>query len=108
MRKLILINAVLAVLVAWGSVKVKRDWQQFRVDHNIQNIQAVSEAKLQPVVRKSVAPRPDDARQVAENNLFSFDRNDVAVKPAQAAVAAKPAGPKPVLYGTMLIGGPRM
>jgi len=108
MRKLILINAVLAVLVGWGSVKVKRDWQQFRIDHNIQNIQAVSEVKLQPVIRKTVGPRPDDARQVAENNVFSFDRSDVAIKQAPAAAAARPAGPKPVLFGTMLIGGPRM
>jgi hypothetical protein len=107
MRKLILINAVLAALVGWGGLKVKRDWQQFRIDHNIQNIQAVSEVKLQPVIRKTVGPRPDDARQVAESNVFSFDRNDVAIK--QAAVAtARPAGPKPVLFGTMLIGSPRM
>src|SRR5262245_66569208 len=107
MRKLILINAVLVVLVGWGSVKVKRDWQQFRIDHNIQNIQAVSEVKLQPVIRKTVGPRSDDARQVAENNVFSFDRNDVAIKQA-AAAPARPAGPKPILFGTMLIGSPRM
>jgi hypothetical protein len=109
MRKLIFINAVLAALVGWGGLKVKRDWQQFRIDHNIQNIQAVSEVKLQPVIRKTIGPRPDDARQVAESNVFSFDRNDVAIKQAPAAAAtARPAGPKPVLFGTMLIGGPRM
>jgi hypothetical protein len=108
MRRLIIINAVLAVLVGWGSVKVKRDWQQFRIDHNIQNIQAVAEVKLQPVIRKTIGPRPDDARQVAENNIFSFDRNDVAIKQAPAAAAVRPTGPKPVLFGTMLIGGPRM
>jgi hypothetical protein len=110
MRKLIFINVVLAALVGWGGVTVKRDWQQFRIGHNIQNIQAVSEVKLQPIIRKTVGPRPDDARQVAESNVFSFDRNDVAIKqtPATAAAAARPAGPKPVLFGTMLIGSPRM
>jgi hypothetical protein len=108
MRKLILINAMLAALVGWGGLKVKRDWQQFRIDHNIQNIQAVSEVKLQPVIRKTIGPRPDDARQLAENNVFSFDRNDVAIKQAAAAAQARPAGPKPVLFGTMLIGSPRM
>src|SRR5262245_10305228 len=108
MRKLILVNVVLAVLVGWGSLKVKRDWQQFHIDHNIQNIQAVSEVKLQPVIRKTIAPRPDDARQVAESNVFSFDRNDIAIKQAPAAAAARPAGPKPILFGTMLIGAPRM
>ncbi len=108
MRKLILISAVLAALVGWGGLKVKRDWQQFRIDHNIQNIQAVSEAKLQPVIRKAIGPRPDDARQVAESNIFSFDRNDIAIKQAPVAATARPAGPKPVLFGTMLIGAPRM
>ena len=100
-QRLLVINLLLAGLLAAGVLKVRRNWREFETSHRVEAIQAEPEAaRTIPAISEALA-RPDDWTEIPTKNLFSFDRNDIAIV---APKDVQQAGPKPLLFGTMSIG----
>ncbi len=102
-RRLIILDSALIVLLAFGAVKFRRDWLAFEPMHQVSAIQPKPE-KLPtlPAARAAAAAGAADWTEIPAHNPFSFDRNDIAVL-AQPE-PPKPVGPKPLLFGTMNLG----
>src|SRR5438067_1478940 len=103
---MLILDAGLIALLIFGGVKFKEEWKAFGPLHDPASIQP---GRLTlPALPASVASSgtaQTEWTEVATRNPFSFDRTDVDI--VAAAPAAKPLGPKPILFGTMLIGKER-
>ena len=90
-QRLLVINLLLAGLLAAGVLKVRRNWREFETSHRVEAIQAEPEAaRTIPAISEALA-RPDDWTEIPTKNLFSFDRNDIAIV---APKDVQQAGPK--------------
>jgi hypothetical protein len=95
------INLILLASAAGMAWKLRADWRQ---DLRQNGSQAIRPSVLPlPALPPAVSPRPYD--NIAQQNPFSADRNDVIVTPQQAA--AVPLGPPPLYYGSVIIGKQR-
>src|SRR5262245_6685900 len=105
LRRLIILNLGLLTLLALGAVKIRRDWKAFGPAHEVSQIQP--KPHTFPPLTAGGAPVNTDAdwTEIPSKDPFSFDRNDVDIVVAEAAL--KPTGPKPFLAGTMIIGKDR-
>jgi hypothetical protein len=59
-----------------------------------------------PLANASASPAGEDWTEIPARNPFSFDRNDIAIVAQRSAPVD--SGPKPVLFGIMSLGGPRL
>ncbi len=92
------INLLLLAAAAGITWKLRADWHAELLRDGPQSIRP-SLLPL-PSLPPSVPPRPYD--NIAQQNPFSADRNDVIATPQQAA--AVPLGPPPLYYGSVIIG----
>ena len=101
-KEFIVINGVLLVVLIGTTFQLYRGWTAFQVSHDSEAIQYEGEAFGAPLVsaveNDAVSP---DWTIVSEQNLFSFDRNDLAIVAPEGPVAT---GPRPILFGTMSLG----
>jgi hypothetical protein len=100
-RRLLLINLLLAGLLTAGVLKLRRSGREFDASHRVETIQAEPEAARTIPAISTTSARPEDWTEIPTKNLFSFDRNDIAIV---APKEVQQAGPKPLLFGTMSIG----
>ena len=100
-RELIIINMVLALTVIGATVKLHREWVEFETTHSPAGIQFAGEALGVSDEAGRTAKPIQDLTAIAEQNLFSFDRNDLAIETSEGPVAA---GPRPFLFGTVSLG----
>ena len=100
-RELIIINVILALTVIGAAVELRRGWVEFETTHSPAGIQFDGEALGVPAGAESPARPVQDWTAIAEQNLFSFDRNDLAIETSEGPVAA---GPRPFLFGTVSLG----
>ena len=99
--ELIIINVILALTVIGATVELRRGWVEFETTHSPASIQFDGEALGVPAGAESPARPVQDWTAIAEQNLFSFDRNDLAIETSEGPVAA---GPRPFLFGTVSLG----
>ncbi len=101
-RQFMILNLGLVLLLVVAGLKFRTDWMNFGVSHEVARIQYGGDAVTPPVLTEAGA-EPDLPvwTDIAEQNLFSFDRNDMSVEVAEGPVAA---GPRPALLGTMSLG----
>ena len=99
--ELIIINVILALTVIGATVELRRGWVEFETTHSPAGIQFDGEALGVPAGAESPARPVQDWTAIAEQNLFSFDRNDLAIETSEGPVAA---GPRPFLFGTVSLG----
>ena len=99
--ELIIINVILALTVIGATVELRRGWVEFEATHSPAGIQFDGEALGVPARAESPARPVQDWTAIAEQNLFSFDRNDLAIETSEGPV---PAGPRPFLFGTVSLG----
>lgn len=99
--ELIIINVILALTVIGAAVELRRGWVEFETTHSPAGIQFDGEALGVPAGAESPARPVQDWTAIAEQNLFSFDRNDLAIETSEGPVAA---GPRPFLFGTVSLG----
>jgi hypothetical protein len=98
--------ALVAVLIA-GGMKIYRDWVAFDPAHQVAAIQAAPEAfPATPLANPSALQQTADWTEISSRNPFSFDRTDIAV--LAAPVSSLEMGPRPVLFGVVAVGGPRV
>ena len=101
-KELVVINVLLLAVVIGAVFQSLNGWTAFGISHDPEAIQYEGEAFGSPLVPDTEGGRenPDWAR-IAEENLFSYDRNDLSIAPPENPVAT---GPRPILFGTMSIG----
>ena len=103
--ELIIINVILALTVIGATVELRRGWVEFETTHSPAGIQFDGEALGVPDGAESPARRVQDWTAIAEQNLFSFDRNDLAIELAiETSEGPVAAGPRPFLFGTVSLG----
>ena len=100
-RELIVINMILALAVIGATVELRRGWVEFETTHSPAGIQFDGEALGIPDEADGTARPIQDWTAIAEQNLFSFDRNDLGIETPEGPVAA---GPRPFLFGTLSLG----
>src|SRR5262249_27762002 len=82
------------------ATRVRQIWKDFDSTHRTETIKPDKES-VRSVPAATAAPAPENWTDISVKDPFSFDRNDIAiVAPKQNA----PVQPKPVLFGTMLVG----
>jgi hypothetical protein len=108
-KRIWIFNLALAALFVWGVLKVQADWTAFEGSHRQSRIQPEQEravAKAAPRLEAANSSVPDEALlEIASKNPFSFDRNDINLVEAPAPIVT---APKPVLFGTLLLGNDRL
>jgi hypothetical protein len=79
--------------------KLRKDWHQYAAANGPQAVQvhALAGVPTPPPVGAG------DYRAIAQQNPFHADRNDVISQP----VEAKPSGPPPLVYGSIILGDTR-
>lgn len=100
-RELIVINVILAFLVVGVIANIWKEWVGFKSVHSAENVQFDGEALRISEAAVDMNLLIQDWTAIAEQNLFSFDRNDLAIEPVGAPSAA---GPRPFLFGTISLG----
>jgi hypothetical protein len=109
LRRLVLFNLLLVTVIAGGVVKLRRNFTSFSAEHQVSRIQPASEKPLPKAAEVLVPRAKGEWTDIATRNPFSFDRNDVALvvtPPTQTGAPVK--RPKPVLFGTMMLGADRL
>ena len=100
-RELIVINVVLVLALFGAGFELRRGWLDFEATHDVSRIQFEGDPLGAPAAPESMGVLIEDWILIAEQNLFSFDRNDLAIQAAEVLVAA---GPRPFLFGTASLG----
>lgn len=106
-RRLLFFDIVLLVLLVLGAVRLRRDAQSFSATHRVDQIQPDSDKPVPKTLGLSAPAGKQDWPDIAAHDPFSFDRNDVAIV-AAATVAQQPKKPKPLLFGTFMLGKDRL
>ncbi len=105
-QRFLLLNLTLALLLAGGAWTAYRDWQTFEMTHTVATVQPEAEAFDLDSLAEPLSEVPSNGwDEVALMNPFSFDRSDVAYLPDAGPVVV---GDKPLLVGTMSLGGDLM
>jgi hypothetical protein len=102
-RRLFLLNVFLLALGVAGAIRLRHDERAFSASHRVDRIQPESGKPLPKPLAAAAAAVRQEWPDIAAHNPFSFDRNDVALAVTPPA-PEQPKRPKPVLYGTILIG----
>ncbi len=101
-RQIVILNAGLVLLVAGAGVGFRNAWVGFRVSHDVGRVQYTGDAVSAPVLpANGDEPGVQVWTGIADQNPFSFDRTDISIEVAEAPV---PAGPLPILFGTVSFG----
>jgi hypothetical protein len=103
-RRILILDAALLVLLVVGVARFRREWMAFYPAHQISAIQPAAEV-FRPLSTSSPSSGVtlEDWSEIPSRNPFSFDRTDIAI--VAPVEPPKPTGPKPVLFGTMSLGG---
>ena len=105
LRRILILDLALVSLLAFAGYRFYRDWRAFGPVHDLAAVQPEPQEFPSLPASVTAAASSEDWSQVYTANPFSFDRNDVAIMVAEPE--APQAGPKPILFGTMLIGSER-
>jgi hypothetical protein len=103
LRRLLILDAGLVVLIVLGGMKLTQDWRAFGPTHDVAGIQ--SRPQVFPALPSTTGANASETAawtEIPTKDPFSFDRNDIDIVVAEAP--PKPVGPKPVLFGVMVIG----
>ena len=106
LRRIIVLDAALVALLVLGGMKIKKDWKAFGPAHDVAAIQPKPHV-YPPIATNgpSGASAIVDWTEIPTRDPFSFDRNDVDIVIAVPVEAPppKPQGPKPILFGTLIL-----
>jgi len=108
MRRLLILDAGLVVLLVIGGMKLRKDWLAFAPTHDLSAIQPKPLAfPSLPMTIVATVGTSADWTEIPSKDPFSFDRNDIDIPAVVVEAPAKPVGPKPILFATIIIGSDR-
>jgi hypothetical protein len=102
LRRLLILDVLLLAILAAGGMKVRRSWIDFKAAHRVDSVQAEPETLSSISAPAISSAAMGDWTEIPTKNLFSFDRNDIAIVAPKEA--PRPVSPKPILFGTMSVG----
>src|SRR5262245_23190907 len=105
LKRILILDLALIALVGFAGFRFYQNWRAFGPAHDLGAIQPGPQAFPSLPSPASATGSVEDWSEVYTLNPFSFDRNDVAIMTAEPE--SPPVGPKPILFGTMLIGAER-
>lgn len=106
-RRLVILDSVLVILLGLGGAKVRQDWRAFGPAHQVSAIQPKAETfPTLPAAGPATGGGASDWTDIPSHNPFSFDRNDIAI--LAPSEPPKPVGPRPILFGTMALDDGRV
>lgn len=101
-RQFMILNVGLFLLLAVAGLKFRTDWLNFGVSQDVDRVQFGGDAVSPPVFTATGgATALQTWTDIADQNLFSFDRNDISIAIAEGPVVV---GPRPILLGTVSLG----
>ena len=100
-RELIIINIVLAAALIGAAFELRAGWLDFEATHDASRSQFAGDPLGVPAPDDEEPESIQDWTPIVDQNLFSFDRNDLAIETPEGPVAA---GPRPFLFGTVSLG----
>jgi hypothetical protein len=105
-RKLILTDLFLLGLAVFLGYQLKARWVSYQAEHNLSLLNQKNELKDSPQRPPAQPLNVPNYAAVVDNHLFNVERNNVIpVDPPAPPPPPKVAGPKPVLMGTVELGG---
>ena len=110
LRRLLILDAALVALLVMGGMKLHKDWKAFGPTHDVASIKARPHAYPPiPVGGTTDSIANAEWTDIPSKDPFSFDRNDIDIVPPAVVEAPppKPLGPKPILFGTFILGNDR-
>jgi hypothetical protein len=109
-KRLFILNGILVLVLATLAYQVWQASGTYQETHDIGSIQPEPEIDvLIAELEAAIAPAPRSWVEVSDLNPFSSDRNDIAIlSPVTEAGGTVTSAPRPVLWGTMLLGGDRV
>jgi len=109
-RRIWILNLSLIAALTAITVRLYEEWIMFDATHQTGAVAPERETftKLASGVPRN-APAPANWTDIPSHNPFSFDRTDIAILEPKAPPPPPPApkvqlGPKPVLFGTIIMG----
>jgi len=108
-RRIWILNLSLIAALAAISVRLYEEWIMFDATHQTGSVAPERETftKLAAGVPPN-APAPANWTDIPSHNPFSFDRTDIAIlepkAPPPPPAPKVQVGPKPVLFGTIILG----
>jgi len=103
LKRILILDVGLLVLLVLAGVKLRRDWQAFDPAHDLALIQPAAQAFPALPVTAATGGAAADWTEIPARNVFSFDRSDIDIVAATPAEPPKPSAPKPVLFGTIFL-----
>jgi len=102
-RRILVLDLILVAVLAIGARSLRLQWLQYNDSHQVSLVQPKPESIPSLPSAPSVArTSTTDWTDIPSKNLFSFDRTDIAIVIPPDTL--KPAGPKPMLFGTIKLG----
>ena len=109
MKRIVVLDVGVLVLLVLGIVRFRQDWTAFNLSHQPSAIKPRNETLPGLPVGGASSQSTQDWTAIPSRNPFSFDRNDITLAaPPEASAPAKPVGPKPVLFGITDIGSSKL
>lgn len=108
-KRIWIFNLMLGALLVWGSLKLRESWAAFDETRGASLTRGgLAAAEVPRAAQASPVSLPaENWLEIASRNPFSVDRNDSdLVEPAPAPPPV--ATPKPILFGTLLLGSERL
>jgi hypothetical protein len=112
-KRLIVIDLVLAAVLAAGLWKLRQNWLDFESAHRVSAVKPEADTPRTLAAPAPAAVSTGDWTDIVTKNVFSFDRNDIDIVPPKPVETAAPVAAqlapallaqKPILYGTVGIG----
>ena len=95
-RQFMILNVGLFLLLAGAGLKFRTDWLNFGVSQDVDRVQFGGDAVSPPVFTATGgATALQTWTDIADQNLFSFDRNDISIAIAEGPVVVESPGTAP-------------
>jgi hypothetical protein len=105
-KKLILIDFFFLGLAVFLGYQLKARWVSFQVEHNLSLLNQKNEPRGSPQKSPAKPLNVPNYTAAVDNHLFNVERNNVIpVDPPALPPPPKVSEPKPVLMGTVELGG---
>ena len=99
-RELIVLNVALGAALVGTVLELRDGWLDFEATHEVSRIRFDGDPLEVPEVTEAESVPIQDWTPIVDQNLFSFDSNDLSIGTPEDQIVA---GPRPFLFGTVAL-----